>query len=158
MENKEHVLVGKVLRDVLLAKDQQAIKFVLADGSEIIARCDVDCCSSTWIEDVNNPEFAVGSEIVSAVDIDMPEGWMARPTKHDDRYEEEMEYYGFKITTAKGVCTIEYRNSSNGYYGGNLSWPGEYYYGGVYEQNESKGEWQSCVDESFFSKPQDSVV
>lgn len=29
-------------------------------------------------------------------------------------------YYGMKITTEKGRCVIDYRNSSNGYYGGSL--------------------------------------
>lgn len=32
---------------------------------------------------------------------------------------------GFKVTTDKGVIVIDYRNASNGYYGGSLSWPGE---------------------------------
>lgn len=141
-DNEPNVLIGKTIQSILLADDQQAIKFVLSDGSEVVANCDGDCCSNTWIEDVNNPEFAIGSAVLDAVDIDMPEGWVASKTKHEDHYEEEMQYYGFKITTAKGVCTIEYRNSSNGYYGGNLSWPGESYYGGVHGQNETTGNWK----------------
>ena len=40
-------------------------------------------------------------------------------TLHD---EDVMQYYGTVIDTLKGRCTIAFRNSSNGYYGGNLSW------------------------------------
>jgi hypothetical protein len=143
MMDKVNILVGKTLKDILVTTDQQAIKFVLADGGEIVALCDGDCCSNTWIEEVTNPEFAIGAEILDAVDIDMPDSWVGAPTKHEEHYEEEMAYYGFKITTAKGVCTIEYRNSSNGYYGGSLTWPGEYHYGGVYEQNYANEDWRS---------------
>ncbi len=30
-------------------------------------------------------------------------------------------YYGVKFTTTAGRCTIDYRNDSNGYYGGSLT-------------------------------------
>jgi hypothetical protein len=152
-DSKPNALIGKTLRDIQLAGDEQAIKFIMLDGTEIVAHCDGDCCSNTWVEDVTNPEFALGAEILSAEDIEMPEGWTASPTKHEDHYEEVMQYYGFKIATAKGVCTIEYRNSSNGYYGGNLSWPGEGYYGGAFGQNDTKGDWRSCVAESQAGSP-----
>ena len=40
--------------------------------------------------------------------------------KEDDGVSEYIQYYGLKITTNKSRCTIDYRNSSNGYYGGYL--------------------------------------
>lgn len=41
---------------------------------------------------------------------------------------------------------IDYRNESNGYYSGNLSWgDGDYFYGGVYGQNVSKQDWQKIA-------------
>lgn len=39
------------------------------------------------------------------------------------------QYYGCAIETAKGRFTIAYRNSSNGYYGGWLTWPTDGFYG-----------------------------
>lgn len=33
---------------------------------------------------------------------------------------DSVRYYGLKITTDKGRAVIDYRNDSNGYYGGNL--------------------------------------
>ena len=41
-----------------------------------------------------------------------------------------VQYYGAKITTNKGDMVIDYRNDSNGYYGGDIVWPGEGFYGG----------------------------
>lgn len=56
--------------------------------------------------------------------------------------DECIKYYGFKITTSKGHIIIDYRNSSNGYYGGSLEWPDtDYFYGGVYRQNVSTQKW-----------------
>ena len=138
--NETHPLVGQTITAIYLADDQGAIKFVLNDGREIVARADGDCCSHTWIEDVIAPEAAIGAEVMRAEDIDLPEEF-TQPTK-TDHYEDEMSYYGFVIETAKGRCTLAYRNSSNGYYGGDLSWPGDHFYGGVFGQNNSKKEWQ----------------
>jgi hypothetical protein len=138
---KQNCLIGKVIASIELAEDRGAIKFVLDDGSEIIARCDGDCCSNTWIEDLINPEAAIGP-VLKAENIGLPEEFQ-QPTKHEGFYEEEMQYYGFLIETPNGRCTIAYRNSSNGYYGGSLVWPSDdYFYGGVFGQNNSNEKWE----------------
>lgn len=49
----------------------------------------------------------------------MPEA-ITREYKND-HYVEELEDYGEKLSTQKGVCDIVYRNSSNGYYGGYIN-------------------------------------
>lgn len=140
-----HILVGRAITAILLAEDRGAIKFVFDDGGEVIARADGDCCSQTWIEDVFNVDAALGSEVLAVEDVDLPEEW--RTATKTEHYEDEMQYYGFAIDTAKGRCILAYRNSSNGYYGGNLSWPREYFYGGVHGQNESQQVWQEVRGE-----------
>lgn len=140
---KQHMLVGQTITAVALADDREAIKFALADGREIIARCDADCCSSTWIEDVIDPAAALGT-VTKAEDIALPDEWQVATKTGKD--EEEMAYYGFAIETEKGRCTIAYRNSSNGYYGGSLEWPDSgYFYGGVCGHNISKELWRPLV-------------
>ena len=57
-----------------------------------------------------------------------------------------VQYYGAKITTNKGDMVIDYRNDSNGYYGGEIVWPGEGFYGGVYGQNESNMDWRDIEE------------
>lgn len=136
----QNPLIGKTIKTVWLAEDNKTIKFDLADGTDIIARCDGDCCSSTWIENVENPEALIGAEVMGAVDIPMPDLSDQCPNR------DVVRFYGFKISTPKGDCVIDYRNESNGYYGGNLSWPTEsYFYGGVYGQNVSNEKWTKPV-------------
>ena len=131
-------LVGKVVTAVYLANDGGAIRFDIDGGEPIVARADGDCCSNSWIEEVQGLGQLLGSPVVCVEDIgDMP-------TKEGNRYgysEEEMTYYGCKITTENGYALIDYRNSSNGYYGGSLEWNGGYFYGGVHDQNISTQEW-----------------
>lgn len=125
------ILVGKTLTQVELATDKKAIRFTV-DGETVVALCDGDCCSDTWIESVEMPAGGLPALILEATDLDLP----SQPNGY-----ELIQCYGLKLTTDKGDLVLDYRNESNGYYGGNLSWPGEYHYGGVYGQNESKEEW-----------------
>ncbi len=134
-----HILIGKVITAIHLAADKQAIKFDIEGGEPIVARADGDCCSVSWIENVENAEALIGSPVLEALNIDMPDSVDREPENHD-----VVQFYGFKISTAKGTCVIDYRNDSNGYYGGSLEWPSENrcsFYGGVYGQNVSKEEW-----------------
>ena len=155
MRNEQNPLIGKVIRAVFLASDGAAIRFDLEGGESLIVRADGDCCSHSWIEEVQNVEQLIGTAVVSVEDVDLPEPTKT-PTKSEyggevenryGHYEEEMQYYGCKITTQKGYALIDYRNSSNGYYGGNLAWPGEYFYGGVHGQNGSidEVEWKEVT-------------
>jgi hypothetical protein len=134
----DHILIGKTITAVYFADDKQAIRFDVAGREEpIIARCAGDCCSHTWVENIENSEAIVGSPVLLAEDIAMPD-----LGNGGDGYD-VIQYYGFKIETTKGTCIIDYRNSSNGYYGGNLSWPpDDYYYGGVFGQNASTEKWE----------------
>jgi hypothetical protein len=127
-------LVGTRVVSVFLTSDKKAIKFHLDTDEDIIAYAEGDCCSVTWIENVENVEALIDRVVLTAENIDMP-----RESKETDG--ELTQFYGFKIETANGTCTLDYRNSSNGYYGGSLSWPGYHYYAGVYDQNASTNEW-----------------
>jgi len=89
----------------------------------------------TWVEHIEMPALCLPAKVISVHDLDMPNlGEM--PNR------EVVAYYGLKIITDKGDIIIDYRNDSNGYYGGDLSWPDDdYYYGGVYKQNISDEVW-----------------
>lgn len=140
---KKNILVGKTLLEIKIADDKEAILFVTNDG-EVIARCDADCCSHTWVENIELPALGFPCNVLAVDDLDLPGS--------DDNHAEYecLQVYGCKITTDKGEIIIDYRNSSNGYYGGNLSWPdGGYFYGGVYGQNVSSMKWVSVKDGSL---------
>ena len=125
-------LIGHTLFAVYLAEDREAVKFV-TDNGEVVARCDADCCSYTWIEHIDLPALGLPAVVVAAEDVVLNQDM-------DDRGG-ELAFYGFKITTDRGELLIDYRNESNGYYGGDLVWPGERHYGGVYGQNVSDEQW-----------------
>ena len=124
-----------------IAGDRQALRFVLADG-EMVVNVDADCCSYSWVEHVELPALGFPATVVSVEDIDMPEG-LASPFRSEP---DVLAFYGCKITTDRGEIVIDYRNDSNGYYGGSLSWPGERFYGGVYGQNVSNHDWKPVTE------------
>lgn len=97
--------------------DENAVVITFADGAELRGLVDGDCCSHTWIEHAEVD--GIGGELLTIRDIDAP--FPSTPTKTSN-YEEEMSYYGGEIRTTKGLTLFEYRNSSNGYYGGSINW------------------------------------
>jgi hypothetical protein len=138
MERGTHILFGKELRAVQIADDKKAIKFITDEG-EIIAKTDGDCCSSTWIEHVSMP-MGLPALIMEARDIPMPDLGV-----NEDQ--ECVRYYGFELVTNKGSLVIDYRNESNGYYGGELCWPDDHFYGGVHGQNVSTEQWVDVTED-----------
>ncbi len=127
MTGKERI-IGKTLKNVLLSDNKGAIKFIVDNDEEFIARADGDCCSYSWIESVESPASILGGVITGITDIEMQD-----PETDGDGY--VTVFYGCKIETTKGSITVDYRNESNGYYGGDLKWDGEYFCGGVSNQN-----------------------
>lgn len=140
-----HCLEGKTITTVDIAKDRMAIRFSVQEGDPIIARADADCCSHTWIEYIEQPAMGFPCLVLSVEDLDLPGS--------DDNHPEHecLQVYGLKISTDRGDIVVDYRNSSNGYYGGNLVFPsgedGARFYGGVYGQNLSKEVWESLSPE-----------
>lgn len=132
----ENILVGKTLIGIKLAEDKEAIRFDTAEG-QIVVRVDADCCSHTWVESIELPAHGFPALVSAVQDLSMPD--LGSPGDGD-----EIAYYGCKIVTDKGDIVIDYRNESNGYYGGSLSWPGDHFYGGVYGQNISEEKWVEC--------------
>lgn len=132
---KEHCLIDKVINDIKIAEDKMAILFI-TDSGKIIANADADCCSYTWIEHIELASFP--AKVISVEDLEMPDLGSLEGC-------DVVAYYGLKITTDKGNIIIDYRNDSNGYYGGNLVFPDDSdycnFYGGVYGQNKSEEKW-----------------
>lgn len=132
---EKHILEGKVILAIKIADDKKAIKFI-TDEEDIIAKTDGDCCSDSWIENIELPINGFPAVVISVEDLELN-----KSEEDKDNYE-TVEFYGCKIVTDKGDIILDYRNSSNGYYGGNLSWPGDdYFYGGVHGQNISTENW-----------------
>lgn len=128
-------LIGKRLIGVDLADDKKAIRFHVEGSAPVVAWCDAECCSETWIESVEMPALGLPATVTAVGDLDMPD-------LGDLPGRDCMAYYGFKISTDRGEIVIDYRNESNGYYGGTLEWSLATRYEGVFKQAELTGKWR----------------
>lgn len=113
------------------------------DGKRELYQLEVwgDCCSHSWIEDVFEPNALIGHTILRVEDLDLDTPANQKPCIHcnenhmtiiDDMYDgtvkvtdqnshDHLQYYGFAIYTEVGRFVIDFRNESNGYYGGSIS-------------------------------------
>lgn len=137
-----NALIGKTIKEMKIAADMQALLFITTDG-DIQVKVGGDCCSHSWIENVELPVNGFPATVTAAEEIPMPD------LGNGDA--ELRQYYGYKLTTDKGDIIIDYRNDSNGYYGGNIYFPDadldayNSYCGGVFDQNSSNENWQDIV-------------
>ena len=111
----ESVLLGTTITEYDLAPDGAFITFHRQNLPSITLDAVGECCSRTWIEDIDAPNALIGT-VLAVEHIKSPN----ISTRPGPRYDEYIQYYGLKITTKKGRCVIDYRNASNGYYGGEL--------------------------------------
>jgi hypothetical protein len=114
---KNHILVGKTITNLEVEKDGYSLTVeVEGTNNPIVAECYAECCSNTWIENVELPALGFPAKVLSVEDLDLP------VPDYGDKYE-YLQVYGFKINTDRGEIVIDFRNESNGYYGGSLDWP-----------------------------------
>jgi len=123
-------LAGRKLVSVAVEKDKTELVFRFEDG-EVRYDATGDCCSSSWIEHIELPGDVTGAEIVSVAEApvidattDDAKNPRRPPAYEGDEYErrehECLQVYQTVFGTTKGEIAVEYRNSSNGYYGGSL--------------------------------------
>ncbi len=82
-----------------------------------------DCCSSSWFSNITGIKNLLGqkvNEVVEREEFSDDEIKKAEAEyKKNNEYEaESLALYGYLLKTDKGTCDIEFRNESNGYYGG----------------------------------------
>ena len=107
-------LLGKTLRAV--RHDGDSIWFD-TDAGGVQWVVDADCCSTTWVEAVDFG-LCLGHRVTDVEEVDLPESWYAA---HPGPPEEDcLRTYGITIKTTGGAGTIDFRNESNGYYGGSM--------------------------------------
>ena len=103
--------VGLVVESVWREVDREYIKFVFTDGSILYLETYGDCCSSTWIENIDN--FGFKGEILTIEEDNGPV--VENHPDHDC-----LKTYFLTFKTGYGRLLIDFRNSSNGHYGGSL--------------------------------------
>jgi hypothetical protein len=102
-------LKGQRIVSVYFAED--LLTFGLATGNAAEFKAYGECCSNSYVEDMDNPDIF---EDAVFLDVQIEEG-------NDDIIEEDFvvnKWTFYKFTTDKGMCTLSFRNESNGFYNG----------------------------------------
>lgn len=115
-------MANKPLDSITLSEDKETITFTFEDGTKVYWGVEGDCCSRSWIEHLTVPDDIKGQI------LDTVEDYRMSRDDDEDGYT-TLQVYQTKLITNKGnAIVLEYRNESNGYYGGyvvRLSEPGK---------------------------------
>ncbi len=109
-------LIGKIINKIFVSeKDQDYLRFETNEGN-LDYYAAGDCCSESYFSDVNRTKYLFGHLVEEVIEVDlMPEEVIEIESRQDID-----EIYGFRIKTNKGIGLVVMRNSSNGYYGGEV--------------------------------------
>jgi len=110
-------IIGETVVSSVLNAKRSALRLTMASGKMFDLVTYGGCCSDTWIEHIDGEDALLGT-IVAVEDIDMPDLGNVGTDFCPSVY--QVKYYGLRITTDKGRTVLDYRNDSNGYYGGSL--------------------------------------
>jgi hypothetical protein len=104
-------VIGRTITAIHLNEDNTLLRFD-TDQGPLFWSAEGDCCSESWIEEINHVESLIGNTVEAVKEMDQAE---AEGTRQDWDV-----IYGYQLTTRGGHSLIAFRNSSNGYYGGSL--------------------------------------
>jgi hypothetical protein len=110
---RKEELIGKTITNVYVSEDGSYLKLSTPNGY-LLLQATGDCCSHSWIENVDL--FGSLSKVESIDNQELRHEW-----EGEENYGDLTRFYGMKIKMERGTIDIDYRNSSNGYYGGDLS-------------------------------------
>lgn len=109
-------LVGEKIVSFHANEGHTSIGFITESGRALAWDAWGDCCSYSWFEHVSGLAHLIGGTVSEIKGREMPGA-----TSDEDH--ECLQFYGWSIVTDKGYFDIEMRNSSNGYYGGDIHGP-----------------------------------
>lgn len=107
-------LVGRRVLGVFVAPGEEAM-CVATDAGAVVFYTSSECCSETWISDIVGVEALIGEVVFGVETLRMPQDSDGRSRQGSDTF------YGIGLATMRGRTTVAYRNSSNGWYGGDMS-------------------------------------
>ena len=113
-------IFGKRINNVLISEGSTYLVFIDNSYNNTFHPYKTigDCCSSSWFESITNIENIIGETIIG---LEEKECYEINKKEIYDNHE-CIKVYGYTLKTVKGYCDIEFRNSSNGYYGGSCDY------------------------------------
>lgn len=112
------VLKNSYVKAIYLARENTLIKFETDQGNFYFFTSG-DCCSESWINHISGINALLENKI-NKTDAIFMKSLSSKDEGHSGRDDVD-EIYSFKLFTSQGICELEMRNASNGYYGGYLS-------------------------------------
>jgi len=103
--------VGQTIEKVLRHQSNGSLLFRI-NQKWYLAEAVGECCSSSWFEHCDNAEAFDNAIFQEYFDFDQGS------FEDNADYSNSIRINMLKFKTSKGYCTIEFRNSSNGYYSG----------------------------------------
>lgn len=122
-------LIDKTIHSIFISDDKQYLKFVTDDG-DIVYYAYGDCCSHSWFNDICGFHSLISAKVISVEEI--PSSVI------HDHGSDLLQSYGYKFVTTGGFASIEFRNESNGWYGGSCN---------LHEGNTNKITWKMVDDD-----------
>lgn len=115
-------LVGRTINAIQIDDAEQHYLAFGTDSGRIIYVAEGDCCSESWFYHILGVDNLLGQTVLETESC-----YLGEPEDGFSRQESD-KLYSIKLRTARGYADIEFRNSSNGYYGGYLDiyldeWP-----------------------------------
>lgn len=113
------LLDGETLKSVTLESGYESsdtcLRVECASGRVVKFGVSGDCCSHSWIEHLTVPDDVDGATVVTIEE----RGGDTKPGEDLSQFD-VLQVYETVIRTNRGDIVMEYRNDSNGYYGGSL--------------------------------------
>lgn len=109
-------LLNKKITKLLINEEKDLISFHIEGADPLVFEIYGDCCSRSWIEHITGIDNLIGHTIIDGEEIDL--GEITGADKNEDT--DYLQKYSLKLITDKGYFELEYRNDSNGYYGGSI--------------------------------------
>jgi hypothetical protein len=110
-------LIGKTVNTLLKDCEGELLQFETDQGT-IRYMTDADCCSESWINHISGIQALLGHKVLKTDAVEM--GKIEEGNPLWSKRQDVDKIYSYKIFTSQGVCELELRNSSNGFYGGSL--------------------------------------
>lgn len=149
MQKDRRYLIGKKLNSIKISSSKDTLVFNYEDNERMIAVLAAECCSHTWIEhcEINT---SLAAKIISIEEIEMPETPdLEGNGEIDPYYGGYVQCYALKINTDKGTIQFDFRNESNGYYGGAIEFGEEAWLTEEFKQSAHAPAFWDKLEEDF---------
>jgi hypothetical protein len=108
------VLIGQRIEGFDVGDEEHALR-IRTNGEPVYCEVDGDCCSESWFADILGAVWVQGGTVTTTRELELPQPQDGRSRQEED------SAYGYAIDTERGTVIIAFRNSSNGYYGGDMT-------------------------------------